>query len=245
MLILLPPSEGKTPPQTGAALDLAALTYPDLTPTRERVAAALVALCRRPAAAREVLGLGPGQAQDIVRDAHLWSEPSAPAIEVYSGVLYDALDAGTLSRPARRRLSRSVVIASALFGLLSPDDHIPGYRLSGTARLPRIGPVAAAWRPPITAALADARGLVLDMRSSTYLALGSAPAGHVPLRVLTERAGRLAVVSHGNKSTKGLLVRRILETGAGGLDDVVDVCHEAGWAAATTDTGLDIVVPAH
>jgi cytoplasmic iron level regulating protein YaaA (DUF328/UPF0246 family) len=244
MLILLPPSEGKTPPPTGPPLDLGALAFPELAPTRERIANALVTLCRRPATAREVLGLGPAQAEDLGRDARLWSEPTAPAIEVYSGVLYDALDAATLTRPARHRLARRVVIASALFGLVSPEDAIPAYRLSGTARLPKVGPVAAAWRPAVTSALADVTGLVLDLRSSAYVALGSAPSGHVPVRVLTESAGRITVVSHGNKATKGILVRRIVGTDARVLDDVIDLCHAEGWTAQRTGPGLDIVVPA-
>ena len=44
MLIVLPPSEGKTRPETGPALDLESLSFPQLTKTRElllRIAAIL------------------------------------------------------------------------------------------------------------------------------------------------------------------------------------------------------------
>jgi cytoplasmic iron level regulating protein YaaA (DUF328/UPF0246 family) len=243
VLILLPPSEGKTAAAAGPPVDLEALSFPSLTPTRRRVGDALVSLSGRPKAAREVLALGPAQAEDLARNARLWEEPAAPAIEVYSGVLYDALSAGTLDRRARRRLGASVVIASALFGLVRPDDLIPAYRLSGTVRLPRLGPVAAQWRTAIPVALDDHRGVILDLRSGTYVSLGAAPAGSLTVRVLTDREGRRIVVSHGNKATKGLLVRRIVETGATTVADVLACCHDQGWAVDRTEKGFDVIVP--
>jgi cytoplasmic iron level regulating protein YaaA (DUF328/UPF0246 family) len=224
-------------------VDLTALSFPSLTPSRQRVADALVTLSRRPKAAREVLALGPAQADDLARNARLWSEPAAPAIDVYSGVLYDALSAGTLDRRARRRLGDSVVIASALFGLVRPDDRIPAYRLSGTARLPRLGAMAAVWRSPVAAALGDVEGVVLDLRSGAYVALGQGPAGTMSVRVLADRGGRRVVVSHGNKATKGVLVRRIVETGASTVADVVACCRDEGWSVDRTDEGFDVIVP--
>ena len=53
MLVLLPPSEGKTPPRRGRPVDLAALSHPELTAAREAVLRALPdgdALLRAPAA---------------------------------------------------------------------------------------------------------------------------------------------------------------------------------------------------
>ena len=45
MLILLPPSEGKTAPRRGKPLDLAELSFPELTETRDLLLTALVDLC--------------------------------------------------------------------------------------------------------------------------------------------------------------------------------------------------------
>ena len=72
MLILLPPSEGKTPPPRGRPLDLGTLSHPELGPTRERVLAALVELCAGPPGpALEALGLSPGQAGELGLNAGL------------------------------------------------------------------------------------------------------------------------------------------------------------------------------
>ena len=78
MLILPPPSEGKHVPARGAALDLATLTFPELAEPRRRVLHELVTLCSEaPERARDVLGLSPGQAPEVARDADLLDAPTA------------------------------------------------------------------------------------------------------------------------------------------------------------------------
>ncbi len=111
-----------------------------------------------------------------------------PALRRYTGVVYEALSYATLSANGRRRANSSVRVASALFGLLSPTDRIPAYRLSGGTSLPGVGSLAAAWRPVLEPELAAHRGLVVDLRSGPYAALARVP-GAVQVRVLRETDG--------------------------------------------------------
>lgn len=225
MLVLLPPSEGKSAARRGKPLDLATLSFPGLTATRVRVVDAVVDLAAtEPAALRAVLGLSERQDEEIARDAALRTAATAKAADVYTGVLYEALSLHTLDTAALRRANRSVVVMSALFGAVRLTDRIPAYRLSGDTVLPALGPVARLWREPLAEVLPGAagRGLVLDLRSSAYASMWApAPAlAHrtVQARVLQEvrKGGRLTrmVVSHSNKATKGRLVRALLTTGA-------------------------------
>uniref|UniRef100_UPI000EAF7720 peroxide stress protein YaaA n=1 Tax=Escherichia coli TaxID=562 RepID=UPI000EAF7720 len=138
------------------------------------------------------------------------------ARERYTGVLHDALGLGSLTGTARRRAERSVVVASALFGLLRPADRVPAYRLSGGTTVPGVGGLAALWRPVLEPELAAARGLVVDLRSGAYAALAQVPGG-VQVRVLREVDGRRTTVSHDNKWTKGRLARALCEAGARGV----------------------------
>lgn len=251
MLILLPPSEGKTRPVDGAPLDLDALSFGRLTPVRELLVRTLVKLCSgNPGRAADTLGLGPTQADAVATNAALVDEPTARADEVYTGVLFGALDLGSLDPAARRRADESVAIASALFGLLRPDDLIPAYRLSGTVTLPRLGTVAGRWRTPLPRVLDEATGdgLLVDLRSGTYAALGRPPA-HLAertatMRVLHEHDGTRKVVSHFNKATKGRIVRGLLESGAD--PTTVDELHtdlvDLGWTVERAGTRLDVVV---
>ncbi|MBX6769612.1 MAG: peroxide stress protein YaaA, partial [Actinomadura rubrobrunea] len=92
MHILLPPSERKASAADGPPLDLSALSFPELTPTRERVLAALRDVCRRRDAA-DVLGLPAGQAEEaLARNLALAEAPALPTARLYTGVLYDNLD---------------------------------------------------------------------------------------------------------------------------------------------------------
>jgi cytoplasmic iron level regulating protein YaaA (DUF328/UPF0246 family) len=246
VLIVLPPSEGKTRPQPAPPLALGSLSSPRLTRTREQLVNSLVRLSGTKRAA-QILGLGPQQADDIVRNAHLRDEPTAAAIDVYTGVLYGELGWAQLDAGAQERGRASVAIASALFGLLRPHDLIPAYRMSGSVTLPRLGTVASRWKPVVPAALADlADGqLVLDLRSGTYVALGQAPAGAVTMRVLTEANGKRSIVSHSNKATKGKVVRQLLAEGveATDPDSLADALRDLGWTVESSGPArLDIVL---
>lgn len=256
MLVLLPPSEGKAAPRRGQALDLDGLAFPGLGPTRDWVLGALVALC---SGDREVavatLGIGSTQHDLLDLNRRLPASPTARADRVYTGVLYDALDPGSLSSAARRRAASRVAVTSALFGLLRPGDRIPAYRLSGDATLPGLGPVAAAWRPVLGSAVHEAvgNGLLVDLRSTTYAAFWRAsPSRAVPVatvRVLHETGGRRQVVSHFNKATKGRIVRSLLEDGANPRSPaaLADVLRDLGWKVEEGESGrggtpLDVVV---
>ena len=257
MLILLPPSEGKTAPSRGGPLELATLSFPTMTDTRQAVADSLVRLARGPAAkARQVLGISAKQTEELQRDADLWSIPTAPAAAVYTGVLYDALDFATVSAAQKRRASADIAVASALFGLVRLGDRIPAYRLSADTTLPRVGRLAAAWRDIVQHELTVTarRGVILDLRSSSYVALGPVPTQLADrtavARVLHEKAGKRSVVSHHNKATKGRLVRSLLaEPRPASIPDLAGALGSAGYRvelAAPTKDGLpwtiDVVV---
>jgi cytoplasmic iron level regulating protein YaaA (DUF328/UPF0246 family) len=222
VLVLLPPSETKaTPSRQGAPLDLESLSFPALTEHRAAVLDALIRLSSGPVAKAQVsLKLSAGQYEPIARNIELRAAPTMPAGRVYTGVLYDALDISSLSGTAKRRANSQLVIASALFGAVRPTDRIPAYRLAGNAKLPRLGTVGPTWRPHLDEVLpaAAGRGLVLDLRSSTYASMwqpsGALAERTVTVRVLHERrpgdpSSRM-IVSHFNKATKGRLVRDLL-----------------------------------
>lgn len=251
MLVLLPPSEGKAVPRRGRPLDLDALSFPELTDTRRRIADALVTLCSEdPVRAADVLGLGPTQADAVARDASLWSQPTARADAVYDGVLYAALDLASLDAAARRRASRSLAFASALFGLLRPADRIPAYRLSGNVTLPGLGTMASQWRDVLGPVVEDVlgAGLLIDLRSSTYTALWKPPrdvlSRTATVRVLHESGGKRTVVSHFNKATKGRLVRELLIEGAAPrtVGALASAWRDLGWTVEEHGHRLDVVV---
>lgn len=244
VLILLPPSETKSHGGRGAPLDLRDLSLPSLTPQRRKLADALVDLSGDIDSSVAALGLGPTQLDEIARNAQLWTSPTTPALQRYTGVLYDALDAATFSRAGRARARARLWIGSALFGAVRASDPIPYYRLSGSSSIPGFGTLRAHWKPALSEAILDAAdGIVVDLRSGTYQQLGPVR-GAITATVLTEKPdGSRSVVSHFNKHHKGLLARALTLTTAEPRDakGVARVASRAGLRVEVA-SGTEVVV---
>jgi len=226
VLLLLPPSEGKTPATSGEPVDLAKLSHPMLAEARRRVGDTLTRVSGQHNA-MTALGVGPSLAEDVARNTRLWTEPTAPAATVYTGVLYDAAGMAAWDDATMRRAHERVRIISALWGAVSPADLIPAYRLSMATTLGRIGPLGAFWRKhldgPLTAVAAGS--VVVDCRSSTYAAAWTPDdAPWVAVKVLRELDGKRGVVSHMAKHTRGLLAAHLMsfETAPESPQDVAD-----------------------
>ena len=133
MLVLLPPSEGKTAPATGAPVDLAELSHPALTKPRERILNTLIRVSGgREATALKALELSKGQAGELALEP---GAAHAPAGARRRG-LHRRVVRAAAGCPSSAEARQRVLIASALWGVVRPDDRIPAYRLSVGARLP-------------------------------------------------------------------------------------------------------------
>ena len=239
MLILLPPSETKTRPGSGDPVQLQELSLPQLDDDRLRVLAALEKVSGQ-RNALEALGVGASLAPEVQRNLSLRTEPAAPALQIYTGVLYDALGAQSLTAEQRRVAEDSVVVISALWGAVRPTDRIPAYRLSMGTALRGLGkrePVklSSFWKPRLREALGPkAEGqLIIDCRSSAYSAAFAAPSETtVAIRAVTvSDDGQRKVVSHFAKHTRGELARHVLEQVAQGRR--VETAQELAEAAGT------------
>ncbi|MFD8737077.1 peroxide stress protein YaaA [Streptomyces sp. NPDC059618] len=262
MLVLLPPSEGKAPSGRGTALKPESLSLPGLAEARRAVLDELVELCVADEdKAREVLGLSEGLRGEIAKNTELRTAGTRPAGEIYTGVLYDALDLASLDTAAKRRAGRSLLVFSGLWGAVRVTDRIPSYRCSMGVKLPGLGALGAHWRTPMETALPEAAGdgLVLDLRSSAYAAAWR-PKGEVAGRTATVRVlhaqlvdgvEKRSVVSHFNKATKGRIVRGLLAANAAPRNpaELVEVLRDLGYTVEAEAPGragrpwaLDVVV---
>ncbi len=117
--------------------------------------------------------------------------------------MYDALDAETLADRG------GVVVVSALLGLVSFDDPVPAYRLSGGKSLPDTGPLWRHWSSALGEAYASLARPVFDLTSDEYRRL--LPDDENRIRVdLVRSDGTRA--GHWGKVAKGLLVRAMIES---------------------------------
>jgi cytoplasmic iron level regulating protein YaaA (DUF328/UPF0246 family) len=178
MLILLPPSEGKNQPAGKSKLNLTKLAFADqLIDVRTRLVT-----------------------------KSLTAAPAVKAIDVYSGVLYQALDWGSLSVTAKAQGDKSLLIVSAIFGVLRPSDVIPNYKAKITSSDWKV-----ALKPVLDGLEAD---LIIDCRSSTYAGVWQSPPDRTAaVRVFKKEKGKISVITHLSKKYRGELTRELLKSG--------------------------------
>ncbi len=251
---LLPPSEGKAPggdPTTSLAAawkDPATNAFASLDADRCTVIEALTTFSRRATIkARESAFKvkGPNLKAASTRNQNLFDGPVRPVIERYAGVLYDHLDAPTLTTRDRKRFHASGIILSGVFGILAPGDLIPDYKLPMDAALPRLGKLNTWWKPRLSPVL-DARvtgAVVWDLLPNAHRAAWASR--DTAARILTARfveisGTREKTVSHWNKALKGSLVRHLLARN-GVPEAAQDFAHE-GYVFDPVRTDGDALV---
>jgi cytoplasmic iron level regulating protein YaaA (DUF328/UPF0246 family) len=227
MLILLPPSETKRTGGDDPQLSVAGLRFPRLAALRGDLVRDVALLAQDSEASMRALKLGPRLANEVGRNLEVADSPTMPALDRYTGVLYDALESASLAEADRCFAGEHLVIHSALFGPVSALDGIPAYRLSHDSRVPGIQ-LKRYWSTAVTRELSGS-GLILDLRSEGYVALG--PVAGNPqayfLRVVTIGPdGTSRALNHFNKSAKGLLTRQLLMNG----QDFASVHDLLAWA---------------
>lgn len=248
MQILLPPSETK---RDGGfdSFDAALLYAPDtLDEARLVVRTALTALCSAEAdedAAAKALKLGVKNRGELARNRVLGTSGVMAAIDRYTGVLFDALDAGSLGIEARVWAGSHVLVQSALFGRVRALDPIPAYRLSASTRLPALGaPLKRVWGEA-HARLAGEQVFTLDLRSKDYASLAPLGTGEGHALHVAQRGpdGQTRALNHFNKAAKGDLVRRLALTGReiDSLPDLLDWARDERLELGVVDETLTLV----
>ena len=233
MLILLPASERKTPVTLGEPLDLARLSFPSLSPTREVVLDALAKVSAEPDAAKR-LGVPASLRAAVLGNVTLRRTGRASGQRLRR----PAVRRPRSARPRRRRPPAGEDVDRRhlpLWGAVRLSDRIPSYRLNMCGRLPGLAHLPDVWREPLGGVLPGAarRGLIVDCRSAEY-ATAWRPAGELAERTVVVK---LRAASYDAKHLRGVLARRI-------VTDAVDPAEPAELADTLSDHfKLELVPP--
>lgn len=222
MLILLPPSEGKTPaPDHREPVDFSVLHHPNLNEARRQVLDVLGQISVQDDAL-DILKVGKSLVAEVERNTRLLDEPAGDASDIYSGVLYEALDYTSLGKTQKELADEHILIISALWGIVRLDDVIPAYRLSMGTKLGELGALANFWRPYLEAEIDVDDQLILDCRSAPYQkALPTPRAQTYEVKAMSVAPdGSRKVISHMAKHYRGLITRWILTHQLADTNDV-------------------------
>ena len=147
MKILIPPSEGK------ARVKATNEIFSDTNFKFERAVTQVVRLLELidDEDLRSVYGTSPEKALGFHRqNQDIFNSPCAPAIERYTGVVYEHIEWTTLSEKAKIYMEKYVFIFSGLFGMVTPMTPIPDYKLKMN-----VLSLQHHWNPILSKALQD------------------------------------------------------------------------------------------
>jgi cytoplasmic iron level regulating protein YaaA (DUF328/UPF0246 family) len=231
MLFLLPPSETKLPGGGSLTIDQVALTFGGLNKARETP--------------MEAAG-----AQNLL------SAPTMRALDRYTGTLYGALhgrglkgtptENNSLTSDEVARAKSTVLIQSAMFGLIPSTDLIPEYKINATKKLHGVN-LKQLWSQAhegIWPRLSG--GIIIDLRSNTYADLAPIPEGLTSYKVtvyVEREDGSREQLNHFNKKAKGQLVRAALmaKTPPETIRDLQKNAAKAGLKVEVSGSMLTVV----
>lgn len=177
---------------------------------------------------------GQALARAVDADTSIEDAPTLAAIERYDGVLYQHLEVGSMAPAQLRRIRATVRIVSGLWGVLTPDEPIPDYRLKMSANLEPLGRLSTWWRPAVTEFIrAESRGAelwnLLPIEHGAALGPTTQRVVNTAVFLSPDRSGELVPVSHWNKALKGALVSHLVRNPSVTPGDLTGWEHPAGY----------------
>lgn len=161
----------------------------------------------------------------------LETKAPTPAINVYIGVLYQALSWNSLTAAAKKRAEKSLVIISAKYGAITPLTKIETYKEKIDNKKISV---------QVSGLLDNIKtDLIVDCRSTTYKTVWHAPLDiSVDIQVSTVVDGVRKVVTHMSKKTRGEIARLLLQarTTPNSPEDLYAIVSEKYPCALTPPT---------
>ena len=218
MKILIPPSEGKTKAKPTNIL------FSDTNFRFEREVSQVVRLLELidDEDLRSVYGTSAEKALMFHRqNQDIFNSPCAPAIERYTGVVYEHIDWPSISNTAKDYMEKNVLIFSGLFGLLSPKTPIPDYKLKMN-----VLSLQHHWNPILTKVLNDEK-MVVDLLPQVHRKAYTPNKNNVTfIDFLILNKGKKSAAGHFGKAVKGEFIRYIAENNINKIDDFAGFEYE-------------------
>lgn len=150
-----------------------------------------------------------------------------PAIELYTGLVFDQLDLKSYDADQRDYLNNHLRILSAMYGLVHPQNQIWPYRLDFTMTLPKPS-LKTIWSKRIRSAL-ETEDWIIDLSSQEFGSLLSGLSSKIHQVIFLERiAGQERIISANAKKARGKMAHYLIRNRITDLDGLRRF-HEDGY----------------
>jgi len=188
--ILIPPSEGKE--VGGSEAPLSELT--------DHVQFMIDKLNHIENNWEKILSLKGKSLQRAIESNHsISSSTTLPAMQRYTGVMYNAIQYETLDQKSKDYFNKHVRIVSAVFGLVKPVDLIPDYKL----KIDKLG-ADKHWKAVLGKILKDA--FILDLLPKAHKKAVSYQDG-LEVEFIISKNKKIVSAGHQGKFIKGRFIR--------------------------------------
>ena len=209
MLILIPPSEGKTKIKSSKIL------FKDTNFKYERevkqVVRHLSILDQEDL--RSIYGTSQEKSEIFHRqNQDIFNSHCAPAIERYTGVVYEYIDWNSLNKSSQKYMEKHVRILSGLFGFLTPETLIPNYKLKMN-----VLSLQFHWNPIITKALENEE-LVFDLLPQVHRKAYTPAKNVIKVDFSVIKKGKKTAAGHFGKAVKGKFIRYLAQNNIQSID---------------------------
>ena len=131
----------------------------------------------------------------------VFNSKCVPAIERYTGVVYNHIDWASLSSKAKKYMEKHTIIFSGLFGLLTPDTLIPDYKLKMN-----VLSLKSLWGPIISDYLKN-EDVIFDLLPQVHRKAYTPNKNTVQVDFLVKNKGKTSAAGHFGKAVKGQFIR--------------------------------------
>ena len=146
----------------------------------------------------------------------VFNSKCVPAIERYTGVVYNHIDWSTLNPKARTYMKKHIIIFSGLFGLLSPNTMIPDYKLKMN-----VLSLKSLWGPIISDHLKD-EDIIFDLLPQVHRKAYKPNKNTVQIDFLVRTKGKTSAAGHFGKAVKGQFIRFLASNQITNMNDFKD-----------------------
>ena len=145
----------------------------------------------------------------------VFNSKCVPAIERYTGVVYDHIDWASLSKKSQKYMQNHIIIFSGLFGLLRPATLIPDYKLKMN-----VLSLKNLWKPIISKYL-EGEDLIFDLLPQVHRKAYTPTKNTIQIDFLVKRSGKTSAAGHFGKAVKGQFIRFLAQNQVTDVKDFV------------------------